>query len=471
MKRKTHEEFIDEMKSINPSIFVNGTYVNSSTKIEVKCLICNHVWNATPNSLIQGHGCPACANNQKKTHKQFVSEMKKYNPYIEIIGEYKTAITPLKVKCSICGSEWLSKPNRLLRGAQCQNCTKPHTSFMEQFILIAFQDAVGEKFVESRNTSAIGLELDIYVPKYNLAIEPGSWLYHKRKVDNRDSDKRRKCREVGIRLLTVYDTYPTGENPPYESNCYVFDGFLNEPGYKRLIAFLADVLSSIGVDHSKLEWSKIASRAYDACHYNAHENFVKKLAEIHPNIEVLEEYKGVNIPITVNNKTCDHSTWLARPYTLLKGIGCPECGRITAAKTRTRTHQDFESKMLQIAPSIEILGKYTKVIERIEVRCKNCGYNWQPLGYSLLSGKGCPHCSAKSGAKKRKNMLRSKTTAQFQKELIETNSNIKVVGEYINNKTKISVECMACGHKWNVAPASLLSGHGCPRCARNKRNN
>ena len=43
-----------------------------------------------------------------------------------------------------------------------------------------------------------------------------------------------------------------------------------------------------------------------ACHYNAHESFVKTLAEICPHIEVLEQYKGSNIPrlitITFNKK-------------------------------------------------------------------------------------------------------------------------------------------------------------------------
>ena len=151
MKRKTHEKFIEEMKSINPSILVNSFYVNCSTKIDVKCLVCNHIWKTTPNSLLRGHGCPTCANNQRKSHKQFVSEMHTYNPFIEVVGEYKTATTPIIVKCSICGNEWSSKPYRLLNGAQCQNCTKPHTSFMEQFMLLAFQDAIGEHLVESRN--------------------------------------------------------------------------------------------------------------------------------------------------------------------------------------------------------------------------------------------------------------------------------------------------------------------------------
>lgn len=469
MKKKTHDQFLNEMKATNSSILVLGAYVNCSTKIDVKCLKCNHIWSAVPNSLSRGHGCPKCANNQKKAHRQFVLEIYDQNPFIEILDEYKTALTPLRVRCTICGCEWAAKPNRLLRGAQCTNCVKPHTSFMEQFILLAFQEAMGEDSVESRNTSAIGFELDIFVPTLNLAIEPGTWLYHESKATTIDLQKRNACKKAGIRLITVYDTYPPDTAPPYESDCYVFDGFLNEPGYKRIIEFTQYLMGAYEIDYSRIDWKKIASKAYAACHYNAHESFVKDLAEKYPNIEVLEEYKGTNIPIEVKSKICTHPSWKARPYTLLKGVGCPECGKITASQSRTRTHNQFVSEMAEVAPTIEVLGEYKKVTDRIAVSCKNCGHRWNPLGYSLLSGKGCPHCSAKRGSKQRTNKLAVKTTEQFTEELSLKNNSLRVLGSYVNNKTKTLVECKICGHIWNVVPATLLNGHGCPVCSRKKR--
>lgn len=469
MRKKTHEQFLKEMAVANPSILVLGSYTNCSTKVEVKCLKCEYIWSAVPNSLSRGHGCPICAHNQKKTHQQFVFEMQSLNPYIEALEEYRTAITPMRIRCTICGHEWSAKPNRLLNGAQCSNCIKPHTSFMEQFILLAFQDVLGKEFVESRNTSAIGLELDIYIPTYSLAIEPGSWLYHESKVATYDSEKRKECKKAGIRLVTVYDTYPLGVAPPFDNDCYVYDGFLNEPGYGRIIAFLKNMMESLNLNHNGIDWQQIANKAYAACHYNVHDFFVDALAKAHPNIEVLEEYKGTNIPITVNDKTCAHSPWKARPFTLLKGIGCPVCGKIAAAKTRTRTPQQFELEMAQIAPTIEIVGIYTKVTDRIDARCKERNLSWSPLAYSLLSGKGCPHCSATKGAMKRSNKLAVKTTDLFSSELAEINQNITVIGEYINNKTKIMVECKKCGNRWEVVPASLLNGHGCPVCSRKKR--
>lgn len=50
MRRKTHQEFIDEVQIKNQKVVVVGTYINYSTKIEAKCVKCGHVWLAWPES-------------------------------------------------------------------------------------------------------------------------------------------------------------------------------------------------------------------------------------------------------------------------------------------------------------------------------------------------------------------------------------------------------------------------------------
>ncbi len=87
MKRKSHGDFVSELKQSKPNIIVVGEYINCSTKIEICCSKCNHSWFATPNSLLRGSGCPQCANNQKKSHDRFVVEIREINPYIENIGK------------------------------------------------------------------------------------------------------------------------------------------------------------------------------------------------------------------------------------------------------------------------------------------------------------------------------------------------------------------------------------------------
>jgi hypothetical protein len=62
----------------------------------------------------------------------------------------------------------------------------------------------------------------------------------------------------------------------------------------------------------------------------------------------LEEFKGSHISISVNDPTCAHPSWKARPETLLKGIGCPLCGRKKAAQSRTRSQKEFEEELQMI---------------------------------------------------------------------------------------------------------------------------
>lgn len=67
-----------------------------------------------------------------------------------------------------------------------------------------------------------------------------------------------------------------------------------------------------------------------------------------------------------------------------------------------RTPEQFCNEMKIIHPDIEVIGLYTKAVKPVLVRCLTCGNEWTPKAYSLLSGKGCPHCSAKRGAKNNK---------------------------------------------------------------------
>ena len=130
------------------------------------------------------------------------------------------------------------------------------------------------------------------------------------------------------------------------------------------------------------------------------------------------------------------------------------------------THTTFLECLAYINPDIEVLSSFTRVTDHIDVRCKRCGREWSPKGYSLLQGKGCPHCSAISGTNKNTGKTARKTQAQFEEELKQIAPTITVTGEYVNNKKKVTVRCNICNTEWTAVPNALLSGHGCPRCAK-----
>ena len=74
MKRKTHEEFIRDLKKVTDEITVIGNYINSKEKIKVKCNKCGNVWFAAPSNLLNGNKCPKCYGTPKKTTEDYKKE-------------------------------------------------------------------------------------------------------------------------------------------------------------------------------------------------------------------------------------------------------------------------------------------------------------------------------------------------------------------------------------------------------------
>ena len=69
MRKKTHNQFVEELRKANPSITVLSNYVNSRTKIKVQGKNCGHIWETRPYDLLNGHGCPECRyiHNSERT--------------------------------------------------------------------------------------------------------------------------------------------------------------------------------------------------------------------------------------------------------------------------------------------------------------------------------------------------------------------------------------------------------------------
>jgi len=60
--------------------------------------------------------------------------------------------------------------------------------------------------------------------------------------------------------------------------------------------------------------------------------------------------------------------------------------------------------------------------------------------------------------------MRKLTHLEYFKKIQDVhNGSIIIMGQYIDSRHKIFVQCKKCQHQWNVNPRSLYS-HGCPQC-------
>ena len=135
MKKITNEIFI---KRINNTF--NGkydtskvNYINAKTKVTLICPE-HGEFEATPNHLNEGHGCPHCANRYVSTN-QFIEKAKKvhgdrYN-YSKV--NYVNNKTPICITCKEHGDFW-QIPYSHLAGNGCNKCNGGTSFSCDEFI-------------------------------------------------------------------------------------------------------------------------------------------------------------------------------------------------------------------------------------------------------------------------------------------------------------------------------------------------
>ena len=131
----------------------------------------------------------------ENTDPDRLAKIAELNPVVEILGARDGDPSKVVCRCKRCDHQWSAATTRILAGKGCPKCDrKSGTSFMEQFVCVALEIALGKDSVKSRDRSTIGMELDILVPP-GFAVEMGGWKWHRDRVYGRDEEKRKRCRE------------------------------------------------------------------------------------------------------------------------------------------------------------------------------------------------------------------------------------------------------------------------------------
>lgn len=128
MRKKTLEEFKQELFEINPNIEVIGEYVNCETRIKCRCMKCDNIWETIPRGLLQGTGCPECAKNKKGNRvleKEAIEKLENLRPHLKVIGRYYSSHKPIKCVCKIHNIEFETNYCTLLnKTTNCPKCSK-----------------------------------------------------------------------------------------------------------------------------------------------------------------------------------------------------------------------------------------------------------------------------------------------------------------------------------------------------------
>ena len=218
-KRKTHEEFVNEMKEVNPSFIIIGKYQGDNKHIDVECEK-HHIWSALPTNLRKGRGCPYCYgrktwtgyNDIATTHPEFVKYFKnKDEAKMYSAGSHKRII----VVCPDCGEEFSVIIKDMIRqGFSCRSCSD-NISYPNKFARAFFnQIPVNNLKFEYKPKWANGYIYDVYFEyfekKYIVEMD-GEFHYTESRFKNKtlkgniiaDKEKNRLAYENNVILIRI----------------------------------------------------------------------------------------------------------------------------------------------------------------------------------------------------------------------------------------------------------------------------
>lgn len=458
--------------SKNGSLFPTDLTRGSGIKVWWICKK-GHEWCTSPNKrTAEKNSCPYCSN-KKVLHGY--NDLATTNPKLAaewhptrngiLSANDVTESSGKKVwwKCSR-GHSWQSSVcNRQKRN--CPFCEKQSkTSFPEQALFYYIKKCFPD--TQNGNTEAIQMELDIFIPSKNIAIEYDGRFYHQAKASKqREQKKNQLCIENGIRLIRVrekglelYDDCEcivSSQPEDYLSIKYVIQNVLTLLGE-------TDIDININRDLSDILGTYLNSNQKK----NLKEVYPKLAEEWHPtkNGELKPEHLYANSGKKVWWICEKGHEWQASLHNRTKGKGCPYCsGRkaITGENDLAKCYPNLlvewnYEKNHQLNPSKLKPGSDVKAWWK----CLTCGYEWKTSVINRTNGRGCPKCAEQKKGPKRK------THEQYKQELSVVNNNIELIGDYIVSTKKVKCRCKICNNEWDALPGNLLKGKGCPVCAR-----
>lgn len=125
--KRTHQEYVDELRIKNPTVEVVEEYIDATTKIMHHCLIHDVYWKTLPSAMLYGSGCEMCRRDKfRQTHtwtnEKYLAELAKVAPDIIPLEKYRGKSVPILHRCNKHNIEWKSNPDSILHGHGCKLC-------------------------------------------------------------------------------------------------------------------------------------------------------------------------------------------------------------------------------------------------------------------------------------------------------------------------------------------------------------
>lgn len=455
-----------------------------------KCLKCESEWQVKVRNKRR---CPYCLHKPQKG----IDDLETLRPDLaEQWHPIKNGgLKPQDVKLQSNKKVWWVCPNnheyqakigertRVLKGTNCPVCFKQNrTSFPEQAIFYYVKKLYPDAINSYRASFLGNMELDIYIPSLNLAIEYDGKYWHKKEKIKREQVKYQKCFENGIKLLRIREKMADLASDISDNQIGIVK-FNGKESLEETIKYLMKYLnfSKRRCIYINLKRDEIKIR----------ENYQRKvkdsIAELCP--ELIKEWHPTKNGLLTPNDCKIGSTykvwwlcqkcgyeWEATPSARsVKGHGCLNCSK----QKPFAGVNDLETLYPEIAK--EWHPTKNGIMLPCDVRpntnkkiwwsCSKCQHEWLATGNSRVHLRtGCPACAGRVPRKGENDLftvcphLEEEWDFELNKEF---DSSILPIGSH----TKVWWICSKCDYKWQAEIRRRVKGLSkCPNCSKKQKS-
>lgn len=220
IQRKTNGEFVNEIKAIfgDKYDYSKVKYIGIKSKVTLICKK-HGEFKALPCHLLQGHSCPKCAGKNKTTD-ELVNELKNIfkEKYDYSLVDFQKANDKVKIICKKHGV-FEATPNHLLQGHGCPKCNQSKLETEVEEILIknkvTFKYQYKDKWLGLQSLDfylpdyKIGIEcqgIQHFLP-VDFAGKGIEWAKRSLgRIKDFDARKQKKCTDNSVMLVYInYD--------------------------------------------------------------------------------------------------------------------------------------------------------------------------------------------------------------------------------------------------------------------------
>ncbi len=455
----------------NNSLLPSHIAPNTNKKVWWKCEK-GHEWQAGISERNRGDNCPYCSGHKVL---EGYNDLATQNPELAKEWNYKknNNLKPQNVtnnsgkkvwwKCEK-GHEWQAQIASRNLGNGCPKCANENQTSYPEKIIFYYISKVYKNTIENYKPDWLKpMELDIFIPDRNIAIEYDGRKWHKNSQN--DNKKNELCKKHNVKLYRLR-----------EDGCAIINDLSMNYILKNIKADGSQVIDGLEWLSKQLGINIDVDISRDYTEINNLINFHKKKKSlITP--KLIEEWnyeKNGNLnPSNVTNNSgkkvwwkCEKGhEWQAGINDRQRGDSCPYCsghkvleGFNDIFSTHPFLINEWDFKKNQDNPRKLSKGSAKKVWWICEK-----GHSYQQTINSKTQGCGCSVCNGKT-ILKGYNDLATKNPELVKEWNYERNINVNPDNVAPSSNKKVWWKCEK-GHEWYSSIATRNAGNNCPYCS------